>query len=88
MALTEQEQTLMYGCTEASIDQEVENNPFVSDVLMHCMAVLSDTQAVMRGNPEEARQWINKTKYIITRVRSQSMQSLKGGSLTVHLIGE
>lgn len=64
----------MFGCTEAELNDMLDNNYYArvlhKDVadLMLAMSILSDAQAVMtHGNTDRARQFINKSKFILSR---------------------
>lgn len=55
-----------FGCTQAELDEMIAEQMFVSYQML-TMSILSDAQAVMAGgNVEQARQFINKAKYIIS----------------------
>lgn len=65
----------MFGCTQAAMDAMMEDSLYRSmlgdtnGALMLAMGILSDAQHVMAcGNTEQARQFINKSKYVIGKV--------------------
>jgi hypothetical protein len=65
----------MFGCTQKEMDNMVEASLYRSmlgdtnGLLMLAMGILSDAQHVMAcGNTEQARQFINKSKYVISKV--------------------
>jgi hypothetical protein len=65
----------MFGCTQAAMDSMIEVSMYRSvlgdtnGLLMLAMGILSDAQHVMAcGNTEQARQFINKSKYVIGKV--------------------
>lgn len=65
--------TQMYGCTEVQVHGMIENNLYAKLLgkdagdLMLAMSILSDAQEVMAmGSVEQARQFINKSKYILS----------------------
>jgi hypothetical protein len=65
----------MFGCTQKAMDSMVEASLYRSmlgdtnGLLMLAMGILSDAQHVMAcGNTEQARQFINKSKYVISKV--------------------
>jgi hypothetical protein len=77
MAITSTD-TQMFGCTQESMDAMVEDNLYRSmlgdtnGLLMLAMGILSDAQHVMAcGDTEQARQFINKSKYVISKVMDQ-----------------
>lgn len=68
----------MFGCTQDDMDNLVEASLYRSvlgdtnGLLMLAMGILSDAQHVMAcGNTEQARQFINKSKYVISKVMDQ-----------------
>ena len=51
----------MYGCTKQAMqDMMYEDGPY-----MLAMCILSDAQHVLAYDPEQARQFINKAKYVL-----------------------
>jgi hypothetical protein len=65
----------MFGCTQKAMDAMMEDSLYRSmlgdtnGLLMLAMGILSDAQHVMAcGNTEQARQFINKSKYVISKV--------------------
>ena len=51
----------MYGCTVQDMqDMMYEDQPY-----MLAMSILSDAQHVIAYDPEQARQFINKAKYVL-----------------------
>lgn len=65
----------MFGCTQQAMDNMVEDSLYRSmlgdtnGALMLAMGILSDAQHVMaHGDTEQARQFINKSKYVIGKV--------------------
>lgn len=65
----------MFGCTQDAMDAMMEDCLYRSmlgdtnGALMLAMSILSDAQHVMAcGNTEQARQFINKSKYVISKV--------------------
>ena len=70
----EKEQKLLYGCTQEDIDKWVDktiNKPYIGnnekahELGMMCMSILSDVQH--EHHEETKNQWINKTKYILSK---------------------
>ena len=68
----------MFGCTQEAMDNMVEASVYRSvlgdtqGLLMLAMGILSDAQHVMAcGNTEQARQFINKSKYVIGKVMDE-----------------
>tara|TARA_R100000458_G_C8256543_1_gene232597 strand:- start:895 stop:1110 length:216 start_codon:yes stop_codon:yes gene_type:complete len=57
----------MYGCTKQDMEDMMheENMP-----CMLAMSILSDAQHVMDYDKEQARQFINKAKYVIRHIKS------------------
>ena len=67
--------TQMFGCTQESMDDLYQRNLYRSTLgdntgsLMLAMSILSDAQHVMAcGDTEQARQFINKSKYILSKL--------------------
>lgn len=65
----------MFGCTQKAMDAMMEDSLYRSmlgdtnGALMLAMSILSDAQHVMAcGNTDQARQFINKSKYVISKV--------------------
>ena len=70
--------TQMFGCTQEAMDDLYEANLYRSVLgdktgcLMLAMGILSDAQEVMaHGNTEQARQFINKSKYILSKLMDE-----------------
>lgn len=64
---------VMYGCYASDIDFELEES--MSSKEMYAMSILSDAQHVMaHGDTETARQFINKAKYVISKVMRENME--------------
>jgi hypothetical protein len=68
----------MFGCTQQAMDAMMEDSLYRSmlgdtnGALMLAMGILSDAQHVMAcGNTDQARQFINKSKYVIGKVMDQ-----------------
>lgn len=62
---------VMYGCYAMDIDFELEES--MSSKEMYAMSILSDAQHVMaHGDTETARQFINKAKYVISKVMREN----------------
>ena len=68
----------MFGCTQHAMDAMMEDSLYRSmlgdtnGALMLAMGILSDAQHVMAcGNTDQARQFINKSKYVIGKVMDQ-----------------
>tara|TARA_R100001463_G_scaffold52536_2_gene103320 strand:+ start:3383 stop:3712 length:330 start_codon:yes stop_codon:yes gene_type:complete len=70
----EEEQIKCYGCTQEEIDNWVKktidkdyvgNNEKAHELGMMCMSILSDVQH--EHNEKIKNQWINKTKYILSK---------------------
>ena len=57
----------MFGCYREYIDAEIADM-IVPNPMMYAMSVLSDSQAVMKNNPEKARQLINIAKYVMMNI--------------------
>jgi len=63
----------MYGCYAKDIDAELEE--CMSSKEMYAMSILSDAQHVLaHGDAETARQWMNKAKYVISKVMRENME--------------
>jgi hypothetical protein len=65
----------MFGCTQDAMDSMIEASMYRSvlgdtnGLLMLAVGILSDAQHVMAcGDREQARQFINKSKYVIGKV--------------------
>jgi len=70
--LSEKENTYMnmYGCTVQDMqDMMYEDKPY-----MLAMCILSDAQEVMEYNTEQARQFINKAKYVLRSWNNDNTQ--------------
>jgi Na+/phosphate symporter len=64
---------VMYGCYAMDIDFELEES--TSSKEMYAMSILSDAQHVMaHGDTETARQFINKAKYVISKVMRENKE--------------
>jgi hypothetical protein len=64
---------VMYGCYAMDIDFELEES--MSSKEMYAMSILSDAQHVMaHGDTETARQFINKAKYVISKVMRENKE--------------
>ena len=61
--MTEQDQINMLGTTFNGADEEIEGAMAKG---MYILSILSDVQAVLERDPETARQWINKAKYLLS----------------------
>ena len=58
---------VMYGCYTEDIDAELAD--YMGPKEMYAMSILSDAQHVLaHGDTETARQWMNKAKYVISKV--------------------
>tara|TARA_R110000744_G_scaffold302282_1_gene411291 strand:+ start:286 stop:555 length:270 start_codon:yes stop_codon:yes gene_type:complete len=65
--MTEAAQVQMFGATFAEMDEMREDS--MGDAKMLAMSILSDAQESMaRGGTETARRWINKAKYVISKI--------------------
>ena len=63
-----QDEIKMFGCTKAQIDAGVQQESF-GNPLMYAAGIISDAQQVLEfGDAEQARQFMNKAKYIIFQV--------------------
>lgn len=62
----------MYGCLRADIDAEIAE--IIGPKEMYAMAILSDAQVVMGGNPELSRQYINKAKYVMSQILVEKLE--------------
>jgi len=57
----------MYGCSKQDMeDMMYEDRPY-----MLAMCILSDAQHVMEYDTEQARQFINKAKYVIRHMKEK-----------------
>lgn len=68
---TEQQIHLMYGCTKDDLDQLIAeaDEPHMGGKSMLAMSILSDAQErIAVGHGDIARQYINRAKYIISRM--------------------
>ena len=62
----------MYGCTKQDMqDMMYEDRPY-----MLAMCILSDAQHVMEYDTEQARQFINKAKYVIRHMNRPTLDTL------------
>ena len=67
----EQKIHLMYGCTKDDLDQLIAeaDEPYMGGKSMLAMSILSDAQErIAVGHGDIARQYINRAKYIISRM--------------------
>lgn len=59
----------MFGCSEAEFRQAVEESLYVKAGVgghaMLAMAILSDAQEVLEFDPDKARRFINRAKFIL-----------------------
>ena len=63
----------MYGCTKQDMqDMMFEDRPY-----MLAMCILSDAQHVMEYDTEQARQFINKAKYVIRHMNRPTLDTYK-----------
>jgi len=58
----------MYGCTK----QDMEDMMYEDQPYMLAMCILSDVQHVMEYDTEQARQFVNKAKYVIRHMKEKS----------------
>lgn len=62
-------ENVMFGCSEVELRQAIEESLYVKAGVgghaMLAMAILSDAQEVLEFDPDKARQFINKAKFII-----------------------
>ena len=64
---------VMYGCYAEDIDAELEE--CMGSKEMYAMSILSDAQHVLaHGDAETARQFMNKAKYVISKVMRENME--------------
>lgn len=58
----------MFGCTKEDLNYMLED-AIESGVMLEmlAMSILSDAQEVMKQDPEEARQFINKAKWVMSQ---------------------
>tara|TARA_B100000497_G_scaffold61760_1_gene70074 strand:+ start:2126 stop:2512 length:387 start_codon:yes stop_codon:yes gene_type:complete len=62
----------MYGCTKQDMEDMMhEDRPY-----MLAMCILSDAQHVMEYDTEQARQFINKAKYVIRHMNRPTLDTL------------
>lgn len=61
----------MFGCTKEELYEMLDD--CFGDYEMLAMGILSDAQEVMTRNPEEARQFINKAKWVLSQIKRQKM---------------
>lgn len=63
----------MYGCYREDIDAELEE--CMGSKEMYAMSILSDAQHVLaHGDAETARQFMNKAKYVISKIKRENME--------------
>lgn len=80
----------MFGCSEAELRQAVEGSLYVRagvgghamticsrslSASMLAMAILSDAQELLEFDPDKARQFINKAKFIIAEYLMEKKES-------------
>lgn len=65
----------MFGCYREYIDADIADM-IVPDPLMYAMSVLSDSQEVMKNNPEKARQYVNIAKYVMMNMKREQMKEV------------
>jgi len=58
----------MYGCTQLDMEDMLDEDM----PCMLAMSILSDAQHVMSYDQEQARQFINRAKYVIRHIRGKS----------------
>ena len=66
----------MYGCTQDDM-LCMMNDPmnFIGGHYMLAMSILSDAQHVIAHDPEQARQFINKAKYVLRSLKGDNNPS-------------
>lgn len=68
-----QEQEIeMYGATSEALEN---SRPDYQDDIGEAFSWLSDAQEVLPGDPETARQFINRAKYFLSKVRGEHRQN-------------
>lgn len=73
-------QIKMFGCTQQEIDEALTNRAPYCDPLMIAMSLLSDSQELLSmGRDEEARQHINRAKYIISNEYRKEREAERKG---------
>lgn len=69
---TEQKIHNMYGCTKDDLDSLIAEftEPYMGGKSMLAMSILSDAQErIAVGHGDIARQYINRAKYVINRMK-------------------
>lgn len=61
----------MFGCTKDELHMMLDD--CFGDYEMLAMGILSDAQEVMKQDPETARQFINKAKWVLSQIKRQKM---------------
>ena len=61
----------MFGCTKDELHMMLDD--CFGDYEMLAMGILSDAQEVMKQDPETARQFINKAKWVISQIKRNKM---------------
>jgi hypothetical protein len=82
----EERQIHMFGCTVAQMVNEplFTNMKDPSEVILYAMSILSDTQETLaHGNAEQARQFINKSKYFMSEARDLLRQPRESEELEI-----
>jgi hypothetical protein len=71
--LREEWEVKCYGMTAEEIMQDLPSYTKNSDaqLLMYAMGIMSDAQHIMLSHEEDARQFINKAKYLVDKVQSK-----------------
>jgi len=69
-----------YGCSKAQLEHIVKTQCFPGEEIMFAAGILSDAQEVLSaefGEPdhETARQYINRAKFIMFRVRENQREA-------------
>lgn len=69
-----------YGCTKAELDHIVKTQCFPGEEIMFAAGILSDAQETLNAeygepNVEQARQFINRAKFIMFRVRENQREA-------------
>ncbi len=70
---TEEKQMLMYGVPKEWLDELLEDwsEPLMGGLPMLAMSILSDAQECIAYQPDTARQYINRAKYVIRQMKEQ-----------------
>jgi len=69
--MSDQRDLEMFGCTKADLIEMLEDSIGMQEML--AMSILSDAQLVMGANPELARQYINKAKWVMSQIMQNKM---------------